>query len=287
MDKLIIGCGYLGIRVARRWLDAGHRVWATTRNAMHAGELERLGIRPVICDVVRPESLKALPEVNTIVYTVGLDRTSGQSMREVYVTGLSSVLNQNGRNPRPVGRFIYVSSTGVYGQTGGEWVDETAATEPAGESGRIVLEAERALLAHRQALPSATVLRFAGIYGPGRLLRRKEQLKAGTPLEGDAQAWLNLIHVEDGAAAVLAVEDRGDSPVYNVCDNEPVRREVYFSYLADLLGTSAPRFESTTGSSDRANRRISNRKLRALGWEPRYPTFREGLRASLVDGEEM
>ena len=101
--------------------------------------------------------------------------------------------------------FLYVSSTSVYGQTGGEEVDETAATEPKEESGRVVLEAERCCC---ERLPTAIILRFAGIYGPDRLLRAKS-IQAGEPIVGDAEQWLNLIHVEDGAAAVVEAAERG------------------------------------------------------------------------------
>ena len=98
---------------------------------------------------------------------------------------------------------MYVSSTGVYGQCHGEEVDEESATEPVEESGRVVLEAERLL---HQQLPEAVILRFAGIYGPGRLLRR-QAIEAGEVLVGDPEKWLNLIHVADGAAAVHAAEE--------------------------------------------------------------------------------
>ena len=126
----------------------------------------------------------------------GLDRSSGQTMRAVYVEGLANVL---AALPAPA-RFVHVSSTSVYGQTDGEEVDEQSATEPEEESGKIVLEAERVL---RRAAPEAIILRFAGIYGPGRLLRR-QAIEAGEPIVGNADKWLNLIQVEDGAEAVLA-----------------------------------------------------------------------------------
>src|SRR5438552_2269194 len=113
--------------------------------------------------------------------------TVGRAMREVHVDGLRHVLDTL---PVP-GRFVYVSSTGVYGQTDGSWVDESSPTEPAEEAGRVVLEAERLL---RERLPAAVVLRFAGIYGPDRLLRG-QAVRNGEPLVGDPEKWLNLIHV--------------------------------------------------------------------------------------------
>jgi nucleoside-diphosphate-sugar epimerase len=280
VDRLIVGCGYLGRRVAGLWLAAGHRVVGTTRSPGQAEELRRLGVRPVVCDVLDPASLGSLPAAATVVYCVGLDRSSGRSMREVYVQGLGNVLD---RLPPP-GRFLYVSSTSVYGQDRGEEVDETAATEPQEESGRVVLEAERLL---RSRLPGAVLLRFAGIYGPGRLLRR-QAVEKGEVILGDPERWLNLIHVEDGAAAVLAAEERArPGEVYNVCDGRPVRRREFYAELARLLGAPPPRFVLPDPSAplpphERANRRLLGRRMREeMGVEPRYPSYVEGLRASL------
>src|SRR5262249_5061102 len=162
-----------------------------------------------------PASLTGLPRAETVVYSVALDRTSGQTMRDLYVNGLANLL---ARLPAP-GRFLHISSTGVYGQTDGEEVDETAVTQPLEESGQVVLEAERLL---RQRLPQALILRFAGIYGPGRLLR-SQTIQKGEAIVADPEKWLNLIHVEDGVAAVHAAQARGqDGRVYNVCDDHPV-----------------------------------------------------------------
>jgi nucleoside-diphosphate-sugar epimerase len=172
---------------------------------------------------------------------------------------------------------VYVSSTGVYGQTDGQCVDETSDTLPLEESGKVVLEAEQLLRSKR---PDAIVLRFAGIYGPDRLLRKQPILK-GEPLVGDAGKWLNLIHVEDGAAAVLAAEECGvPGETYLVCDDEPVTRRDFYSHLAELLGAPPARFEPPAVPAVEPNRRASNRKARSLGWVPRFPNYREGLAAS-------
>jgi nucleoside-diphosphate-sugar epimerase len=273
VDRLIVGCGYLGGRVAPRWRDG--RLFVTTRSHARADEWRRQGLEPVVCDVLDTASLRGLPAVATVLYAVGLDRAAGRSMREVYVQGLANVL---AALPAP-GRFLYVSSTSVYGQTHGEDVDETAATEPAEEAGRVVLEAERLV---RQRLPAAVVLRFAGIYGPGRLLRRAG-IEAGEPIATDPDGWLNLIHVEDGAAAVGAAEDcAADGSVYNVCDDRPARRREFYTELARLLGAPSPRFEPAGQGG--ANRRVVNRRMReALGVVLRYPTFVGGLRAAVAD----
>jgi nucleoside-diphosphate-sugar epimerase len=270
---LIVGCGYLGRRVARRWLAAGRKVAALTRG--NAEALAALGVEAMIGDVLDPNSLRQLPRVATVLYSVGLDRAAGRSMRDVYVDGLANVVGTLSDS----GLFIYVSSTSVYGQTEGKWVDETSPTEPTEESGRVVLEAERLLRANR---PDAIILRFGGIYGPSRLLRRQAQLRSGEPVAGDPRQWLNLIHVEDGVEAVLAVEMKGEpGETYNIVDDEPVKRGAYFERLAELVGAPAPPFGGPA-EGRRANRRISNAKARqALGWRPVYTTYREGLPEAL------
>lgn len=273
--KLIIGCGYLGRRVAAQWRAAGERVFATTRRPERADEFRALGLDPIMCDITRPESLTALPHsVDAIVHCVGLDRTAGLPMRTVYVDGLRNILTTL---LGWTGRFVHVSSTSVYGQTNAEDVDETAATEPIEESGRIVLDAERCL---RMLRPEAIVLRFAGIYGPDRLLKSKA-LRAGEPLTAHPDKRLNLIHVDDGARAVVAAIERGSpGAIYNVCDDEPVLRRAFYARFAELIGAPPPTFAPS--AHERANRRILNTRLRRdLAVELLYPTFKEGLRASV------
>jgi nucleoside-diphosphate-sugar epimerase len=277
-DLLVIGCGYLGRRVADRRRAAGLSVFAATRSPHRADEFHRLGLEPVLCDVLEPDSLRALPAGTDVVYCVGFDRTAGKTMRNVYVDGLENVLNA--LDAADQGHFVYVSSTGVYGQSRGEEVDETAATNPAGESGRIVLDAEDLI---RERRPDAVILRFAGIYGPDRLIRAAA-LKAGEPLSADPDQWLNLIHVEDGASAVIAAVERADAGgVVNVCDDHPVRRRDFYIRLAEVLGAPSPWFVPgvrTTASG--ANRRIVNRRMHTgLGVTLRYPSYREGLPASV------
>ena len=142
MDKLIVGCGYLGRRVARAWLAEGDRVFALTRSAANAADLQSIGVVPIIGDICQPESLSDLPGVNTVLFAVGYDRGSGKSQREVYVDGLKSVLQVVGPGSvRSCQRFIYVSSSSVYGQSEGEWVDESAVSEPVQPGGVCCREA--------------------------------------------------------------------------------------------------------------------------------------------------
>jgi nucleoside-diphosphate-sugar epimerase len=271
MSVLIVGCGYLGLRAAKAWVAAGREVYALTRN--RADELRNHGVEPITGDVLDPESLKALPPTDTVLYAVGLDRTAGKPMREVYVQGLGNVLGVLGSGSR----FVYISSTSVYGQTDGGWIDESSPTEPLEEAGKVVLEAEQTL---RQFRPDSIILRFAGIYGPGRVLRKASLLK-GEPVPGDGGRFVNLIHVDDGVRAVLAAAANATpGETYLIADDAPPTRRELFTRTAELIGAPPPTFDG--GGGVEANRRVSNAKAkRTLGFRPQYPTIAAGLPASV------
>ncbi|MDY3558051.1 SDR family oxidoreductase [Gemmata sp. JC673] len=271
--RLIFGCGYLGRVVAARWLASGHRVAALTRG--NAERLRASGVEPVGGDVLDPASLRTLPPAPTVLYAVGFDRAAGRPMRDVYVSGLANVLNALPSHTR----FIYVSSTSVYGQSDGSWVDEASTTRPTEDSGKIVLEAEQLLRSER---PDAIILRSAGLYGPHRLLRQQPILK-GEPLVGDADKWLNLVHVSDAADAVL-LADSGAPPgeTYNVADGTPVTRRDFYTQLAELLNAPTAKFEHKP-EPGAPNRRINASKFRDLGWAPKYASYRDGLTAAVAE----
>lgn len=274
MTKLIIGCGYLGKRVAALWHEQGHRVLATTRSQEHAAAFRRQGWEPIVCDVLDRESLRALPHADTVLYCVGFDRTAGVPMRKVYVDGLRNALDAL---PSP-GRFIHVSSTGVYAQCDGEEVDETSPTQPDSESGKIVLEAEQLLHAR---MPEAVILRFSGIYGPGRWMRQRS-IESGEVIDTDPDRWLNLIHVADGASAILAAETLAQpGAVYNISDGHPAKLRDFYHLMAERLHAPAPRFAEPSRADEagrRVDRRISNGKMmRELQVQLAYPSYREGL----------
>jgi nucleoside-diphosphate-sugar epimerase len=280
MAMLIIGFGYLGEAViACQPPKRQVAFFATTRKQERIEEItSEWGGEPILCDVLRPETLK-LPQVETVLYCVGFDRTAGLAMREACALGLRNVLD----HMPAVRRFLYVSSTSVYGQQDGTWVDETSPTEPTEESGKAAVEAENLL---RSRLPDAVILRFAGIYGPWRLLRQ-QAIESGQPLTGDPERWLNLIHVTDGARAVLAAQQLAQpGQVYNIADGYPGTRRQFYTELARLLEAPEPRFSEAEGSAqasagDLANRRVSNTRMRKeLKVHPHYPSFEEGLPAS-------
>jgi nucleoside-diphosphate-sugar epimerase len=312
MAKLIFGCGYLGLRVARLWLAAGERVYAVTRTAERAAVLAAEGVEPIVSDVAAGGSPPLPQDVETVLWAVGFGRSrlpggtlsaektgasdtdarSGSAsptypIHDLYVGGLASAVIAL---PATVRRFIYISSTGVYGQVTGDEVDEDSPCEPTRGGGRATLAAENGLrtgpLANR-----TIIVRLAGLYGPGRIPRSKELL-AGEPIDAPSKGWLNLIHVEDAARIVLLAEAKAPLPsLYVVSDGQPVERADYYRELARLLGAPPPRFiEPPAGSHAReragSNKRVNPRRLFAeLGPTLAYPSYREGLAAIVASGQ--
>ncbi|MBS0205978.1 MAG: SDR family oxidoreductase [Planctomycetes bacterium] len=287
MDRLIIGCGYLGHRVALAWMADGYKVAALTRSATKGAEWSRAGIHPVIGDICEPTTLASLPAAETVLFAVGYDRSSGRSQQAVYVDGLNNVLRVLAGRTR---RFIYISSSSVYGQSAGEWVDEMSECQPVQSGGKCCLAAEQLVQTHFPpglTTGSANVLRLSGIYGPGRLLSRVEALRAGETLSGRGDAWLNLIHVDDAVRAVLACERRGQpGQTYLVTDDRPIRRAEYYGRLAELADCPPPGFnpDAQPGrGSGGINKRCRNSRLRdELQVELQFPTINEGLPHSLA-----
>lgn len=275
MRILILGCGYLGERVACNWQANGHLIHVLTRSEDRKRELEARGWHALLGDVADPESLEGLPACDVVLHAIGFDRRGPHSKRTVYVDGLENALRS------PAGssaRWISISSTSVYGQSTGEWVDEESPCVPTSEGGQICLEAEARLDAWRERTGrTASVLRLSGLYGPGRLLARAQQLRAGEALSGREDAWLNLIHVDDAARIVCHVADMEEPPQrLLVSDDRPIPRGEYYSLLAQLAAAPPPRFAGGEGRTD-LNKRCSNRRLRNLAVDLAYPTIATGL----------
>jgi nucleoside-diphosphate-sugar epimerase len=281
MAKLIFGCGYLGGRVAHCWRDRGEKVYAVTRSAERASELTADGVVPLVGDLTGPARLSLPDEISTVVFAVGPDRQSTTSIHDVFVGGLRNAI---GSLLGSIGRFLYISSTGVYGSIAGEEVDEDSPCQPTREGGQASLAAERLLESSRFA-SQAIILRLAGLYGPVRVPRSADLL-AGRPIDAPARGWLNLIHVDDAAQIVLLADEQAPLPrTYVVSDGVPVQRAEYYSELARLLGAPPPRFVEPAGHSPAAQRAASDKRINPrrmfdeLRPELRYPDYRVGLAA--------
>lgn len=288
MKQLIIGCGYLGHQVAKIWRSRGDQVFTMTRSGEKLSDLKDAGYLPIqgdITDVASLSELKGIEGVDTVLFAVGMDRSRYETVREVYVDGLRNVLDTLIPNVQ-INHFIYISSTGVYGGADGAWLDENSPTEPVREGGIACLEAE-GLLRQSELGSRTTLLRLAGIYGPGRVPTRS-MIEQGKWSRLSAQGYVNLIHVEDGAQIVAQVADMPQTKgeTYCVSDGNPPLRKDYYEFIAQCLGISSIPWEdaAVSGRNARAggNKRISNQKLvDHLKYRFRFPSYQSGVQHAI------
>lgn len=282
MRVLIIGCGYVGLPLGTTLARLGHEVSGLRRSALTDAELRAADITPLHADLTRPETLAELPrDFDWVVNCTASGDGTPEDYRRVYLQGTRNLLAWLA--PAPPRKFVYTSSSSVYGQDDGSWVTETSAAEPLAETGRVLLDTEQALLeAWRRKNFPAVILRVAGIYGPGRGFYFRNLVRGEARIEGDGNRFVNMIHRDDVAGAIRAALERGQpGAVYNVCDDEPVALRELYRWLAGKLNlpmpTSVPTGPNTSRPRGVSNKRISNHRLRSeLGWTPQYPTFREG-----------
>jgi len=287
MRVLIVGCGYVGLPLGAELARQGHEVFGVRRSREASPELAAAGIRPLVADITEPADLARLPpQFDWVVNCVSASGGGAEAFRRVHVQGTRNLVEWlSAAAPK---KFVYTSSTGVYGQDDGSRVTETAPTEPATDTGRILVEAERVLLdaAQHRGFP-AVILRVAGIYGPGRGHYLKQFLRNEARIEGAGERFLNLIHRDDVVGAILTALARGQpGAIYNVCDDEPVPQADLFHWLARELARPMPPCVADDPDAPRrrgaTNKRVSNQRLRGeLGWLPRFATFRDGYRAEL------
>ena len=263
---LIAGCGEVGNALATRLFADGCEVWGVRRRI----EALARGVQPWRIDLADSTSFGAPPAAfDYLFYTASADRRDEEHYRSVYVDGLRDLLSALRDADCPLRRVLFTSSTAVYGQSKGEWVDERSATEPLRFNGRILLEAEAVV---REAPETGINVRLSGIYGPGRT-RLVRKVWNG---EADAtSSWTNRIHVEDCAGALHhLMRLRSPEALYLGSDDEPVTTAGVVAWLSEELGVSAP----PVAVAERLNKRCSNARLRDTGYHFEYPTFREGYR---------
>jgi nucleoside-diphosphate-sugar epimerase len=284
---LILGCGYRGRKLARRLIAEGYYVRALTRSTENAAALEEIGVEPRIGDITDPITLCGLGDGVTYVYhLMGSMRGDDAELEALHVHGTRSVLALL-RNSK-IKRFVYESSTAVYGQMDGEWLDESAPREPTSTMGKLRVQAEDLLLnAWREHAFPVLILRPASIYRPEGVINKKIRQGAYT-LASDPEKLMNHIYIEDFIEILLAAREKGQAgEAYNVADDLPKRSIDYMNLIAELMRAPKIKVEwemRTDGCADlirQSNKKVSNAKLKKdFGLALRYPTYREGLRES-------
>lgn len=279
---LIAGCGDVGSRLASRLLAQGWTVYGLRRSVarLPAGVT---GIAGDLFDANCPNAWPTSP-IDYLVYSAAATDHDEAGYRAAYVDGLRNVLSwlkQHGQKPK---RLVFVSSSSVYGQQQGEWVDESSATQATGYSSRLMLEAEH--LALHSGIP-ASVVRLTGIYGPGRewLLT---QVRQGYRVVVEPPLYGNRIHVDDAAgllAYLVQADARGVAldECYIGVDDAPAPLAEVVAWLREYLGVTQWSAEASVRRA--GSKRCSNARARALGWVPRYASYREGY-AAILGGQK-
>ena len=284
----ILGCGYVGLELGRQ-LRADHEVVGVRRSDSGIDAIEDAGFEAVRADVTDADGLAAVPDVDWLVLAASSGGRGADTAREVYVEGLSTAIDHFWSREDAPERLVYTSSTGVYGDHDGEWVDESTPLDPQTEKTEVLAEAER--IARERPVEyggHGTVARYAGLYGPDRY--RLERYLDGPVTAG----YLNMVHRDDAAGAVrFLLEDGHREEVVLVVDDEPVEKWAFADWLAEQCDVpfppkqtteerlADPELSETAKRRIRTSKRCSNEHLRELGYEIRYPTFRSGYRDAI------
>jgi len=287
MRVLIVGCGYVGLPLGAELVRQGHEVFGVRRSVENAADLTAAGIKPLAADITKPADLANLPgPFDWVVNCVSSNKGGVEEYRQIYLEGTRNLIAWLATAPPR--KFVYTSSTSVYGQTDASQVKESSPTEPASETGRLLVETENLLLnaAKEKKLP-AVVLRVAGIYGPERGHLFLQYLKNEARIPGQGERFINMIHRDDLIGVIIAALKNGrPGEIYNTVDDEPIAMIHFFRWLSETLGKWMPPFATEEENAQRkrglTNKKVQNRRLKMeLGYQFKYPNFRKGYTAEI------
>ncbi|MBV1914029.1 MAG: SDR family oxidoreductase [Pseudomonadales bacterium] len=278
MKTLIAGCGDVGIRLANRLLKSDHEVWGVRRN------IEKLpkAIRAIEADMAQAIGFPDLPaSLDYVIYCAAAGERSELRYRQTYIDGLKNLLQKLDQQEHNNLRIIFVSSTAVYAQNKGEWVDEHSETKPASFSGQILLEAEQILA--ESGYPY-TVVRLGGIYGLGRAHFINQVKNGEISVNEQYPQYTNRIHSEDCAGVLQHIMQliKPDT-CYLAVDNAPVSRAELADWLAIQLEVEQPLRGPQNQIPKSQNKRCQNSRLIESGYQFQYPTYREGYTDVIAD----
>jgi len=277
-NALVIGSGYLGAQLLRELGRTGWKATGITLSKSSADALRNEGLEVVAADL-RTADLRVLTENNpsVVIHCASSGKGDAGAYREIFLETTARLIKE-----RTFEHLIFTSSTSVYAQADGSLVTETDPAEPERETGKVLRETEELVLAHR-----GTVLRLAGIYGPGRCVPLEKLLSGEAVIEGDGERIINSIHRDDAVSALYLAASHRYQGILNVADNVPVTQLEWFQWVSRLLGRPLPPFAPRNLNRKRAwtSKKVSNAKLRSLGWSPKFPSFREGV-ADMLNEQE-
>ncbi|MES2273200.1 MAG: SDR family oxidoreductase [Chlamydiota bacterium] len=265
----IIGCGYIGMEVASIWSKKGHHVTATTRNPERLESLSKIAQKSLILKGNDGEELTPLITNNSILLvTIAADHPDDYESAYLNTAQIFRHLALEMDLPR---RLIYTSSTSVYGDHHGLWVDETSHLHPKGEMAKILVETEKVYLSLSELGWEIAILRLAEIYGPGRELSKRVRQLKGHTLPGDGNNYTNMIHKTDCAASIDYALRHDLDGIFNVADDEHTPRKEVYDQISEKFHLPKVKWDPTLTPMHNGNKRVSNHKLKAEGFVFRHP----------------
>ncbi|MEE3332079.1 MAG: NAD-dependent epimerase/dehydratase family protein [Myxococcota bacterium] len=275
---LVAGCGYVGTCLAQQLAAGGSQVFALRRTPQPQSH----GIVSLCADLTRIETLDVVPEnLDAIVYAAGAGSSDEAAYRAAYLDGVQNLVRSVADRASALPRIIFCSSTAVYGQERGEWVDEDSPVRPRRWNGELLLAAERLLRAH---VAGSIVVRLGGIYGPGRT-RLIDSVREGTARSRREPHFSNRIHRDDaaGVLAHLALTAAPEHDCYLGVDDEPADDAEVLAFLAYQLGVRNPEVAEAGDAPARrgGSKRCRNSRIRDAGYDFVFPSFRDGYIAML------
>lgn len=287
MRALIVGCGYVGLPLGAELVRLGHEVFGLRRSLLAEAELKAAGIAPIHADITQPETLANVPrDFDWIVNCAASGGGGAEDYRKVYLDGNRNLIAHFAGSP--IKKFVYTSSTSIYAQNDGAVVTECSPTEPAADTAKVLVEAEKFLLAAASRQFPAVILRVAGIYGPGRGYAFKQFLRGEARIEGDGSRVMNMIHRDDLIGIIIAALERGASgAIYNAVDDSPVSQRDFYGWLAGALKRPLPAPIPADAEVWRkrgvTSKRVSNSRLRTeLNYTLQFPDYRAGYAAEVA-----
>ncbi len=275
MPRVVIaGCGFVGLATARVFQMAGWDVLGLTHSAESAAALKGEAFSVTPCDISDAEAVRAIASglggnADAVIHCASSGRGGADAYRAVYLEGARNLLDAFAG-----ARLIFTSSTSVYSQTDGAVVNEDSPAEPPRETGQILRGTEELVLAR-----GGIVARLAGIYGPGRSVLLRKFFSGEAVIEGDGGRFVNQVHRDDIASALRVLIEEGATGIFNVSDDAPMPQREIYAWLAERFARVLPPSGPIDPNRKRGwtSKRVSNAKLRALGWAPQFPSFFEAV----------
>ena len=275
-SALVIGCGYVGEPLLKTFSDRGSKAVGVTLSEDSASKLRRNGLNVVAADIRGLDFRECLTEKVFSLVIHCASPGGGDNYRALFEQGTMNLFAT-----LEIEHFLLVSSTSVYAQIDGSWVDEESAAQPERATGKVLRMTEDWVLER-----GGTVARLGGIYGPGRSVPLGRLLHGDAFIEGEGERVMNAIYRDDAVSALLLLGSLKPGGIFNVVDDDPVSQFEWFRWVSQRVEKSMPPFGPRDFARKRAwtNKKVSNAKLRRLGWRPQFPSFRDGIAQILATG---